>query len=145
MGYEFEMARQAAQAELDEINELLSQRREAAAPVPEWTPPARSDPPVQQRQRQRSSSRNWAAEEAWITRIAQQHIDQRVGTQTRAYVHDIVIATAEEAGKICGELRGRLDAADAKIAELEAEIKDLRRKAGPAPELRMVGFGGGDD
>jgi len=144
MGYEFEMARQAAQAELDEIGDMLARRQEIAAPMPEWTPPASE--PVQQRRTRAVEPRqvqpqqpliDWEKTALWV----QQHIDQRVGAKTREYVHDVVVAIAQEAGTICGELKARLDAADAKIAALEAEIEGLRQRAAPKPpELRTVGF-----
>lgn len=163
MGYEFEIARQAAQADLDEINELLSQR-EAAAPASEWTPPA--PVPVQQRRTRAVEPRqaqphytgvDWEATGRWV----QQHIDQRVGTRTREFVAEVTTAIATEAGGICGELRvqierqaekiaaleARLDAEiraaqDARIAALEARLAEAEARALPKPGRPQLVIGG---
>jgi len=163
-----EMLRQEALDDCDQILADLDRRRldldAAGGPASEWTPPAPAPIQPQQRRTRAVEPRqsqpqqpliDWEKTALWV----QQHIDQRVGTRTREYVHDIVVALGEEAGKLCGELKAQIErqaekiaalearldaeiraAQDARIAALETRLAEAEARAAAAPTpLRLVG------
>lgn len=142
MSLEFEIAREQALQQLDEVTERLArlqQEREERGPAPDWTPqpapapaaPARHRRAVEPRERpaERVGGVDWAATERWVRQI----IDGRVGVKTQEFVTAVVEGLGDEAGRICAELRAEIRRQAARIEQLEARLFELALRQGAAP------------
>jgi hypothetical protein len=166
-GYEFEMLRQQGLDDCDELLHNLNLMRQEQAerelrdPAQEWIPPSppaeapvRRARAVEPRDRpQQQAGVDWEATGHWVQAM--------ISARLKVYTDQALVPALEEAGKLCGELKARIDqqaekiaaleqrldaeiraAQDAKIAALEARIAEAEARAMPKPGKPQLVIGG---